>query len=118
MIEATFRRDDAGYIVSYEIKGHAGRAENGFDIVCAAVSTLAITTENGINQLVGFTPISEVDYENGGYLYVEILADLNQEKMNMTQLLLENLLLGYQTIATQYPEFVAKATQINQNGGA
>lgn len=79
MIEATFRRDDAGYIVSYEIKGHAGSAENGFDIVCAAVSTLAITTENGINQLVGFTPISEVDYENGGYLYVEILADLNQE---------------------------------------
>lgn len=118
MIKANFKRDSEGYIISYEIIGHAGSGKHGFDIVCAAVSTLAITTENGISQLVGFTPISEVDYENGGYLYVEILDNINQEQMNLTQLLLENLLLGYQTIAKQYPEFVAKATQITQNGGA
>ncbi|MDR1567346.1 MAG: ribosomal-processing cysteine protease Prp [Streptococcaceae bacterium] len=118
MIQAVFRRDADNSIISYEITGHAKSGSEGYDIVCAAVSVLAITTENGIDQLVGKTPISKVDYENGGYLYVKISNDMNQEQLNKAQLLLENFLLGYDTIAKQYPKYVIKAIEVNKNGGA
>lgn len=39
MIQATFIRHK-GNLESVELTGHAGSGEYGFDIVCAAVSTL------------------------------------------------------------------------------
>lgn len=38
-------------INSFELTGHADAGEYGNDIVCAAVSVLAISTVNGLQQL-------------------------------------------------------------------
>ena len=35
---------------SITIKGHAGYAEEGYDIICAAVSALTVNTINSIEQ--------------------------------------------------------------------
>ena len=47
MIQATFIRHK-GNLESVELIGHAGSGEYGFDIVCAAVSTLSINLVNSL----------------------------------------------------------------------
>lgn len=111
MIKGTFRRDDAGRLLSFELTGHANAGEYGMDIVCAAVSALAISTVNGIDALAGVQPIIEVNEEEGGYLYAELPKHLSQEQHNISQILLENLLLGLQAVQNENSENI----QINTN---
>lgn len=106
MIKGTFKRDEAGSIVSFTLTGHAGAGEYGEDIVCSAVSALSISAVNGIEALTGFEPILDVDTKNGGYLYVEVIEDITQEQKNISQILLENLLLGLQGIKEKYDDFI------------
>ena len=103
MIKGSFKRTGSGRIVSFELTGHAEAGPYGSDVVCAAVSALAISTVNGIDALAGFEPIVEVE---GGYLYVEMLTTVNQEQKNIAQILLENLLLGLQSIENENTEFI------------
>ncbi len=106
MIKGTFKRDAAGKIVSYEISGHAHAGEYGSDIVCAAVSVLALSTINGINALADVQPLIDADEAEGGYLYVEIPSDLTQEQTKITQILLENLLLGFQAVQEENSDYI------------
>ncbi|AYW48165.1 ribosomal-processing cysteine protease Prp [Tetragenococcus osmophilus] len=110
MIKGTFKRDDSGRINSYKITGHADTGEYGYDIVCAAVSVLAINAVNGIDSLAGVQPTVNSDEENGGYLYVELPPTNTQEQSNIIQILLENLLLGMQSIQEQYSDYVQLET--------
>ena len=93
MIKGSFKRTGSGRIVSFELTGHAEAGPYGSDVVCAAVSALAISTVNGIDV-------------EGGYLYVEMLTTVNQEQKNIAQILLENLLLGLQSIENENTEFI------------
>jgi len=45
-----------GLIAGFECKGHAGFAEAGQDIVCAAVSTLTTTCANALETVAGVKP--------------------------------------------------------------
>lgn len=93
-------------IVSITVTGHAGFAEHGEDIVCAAVSALTTNAVNGIDRLANFQPIVEVDQVEGGYLYVEMRTDISSEQFSIAQLLLKNLIYGLTDIETQYPQFI------------
>lgn len=106
MIRATVKRDEAGRIVSYECSGHAGAGVAGEDIVCAAVSVLAISTLNGLTSLAGITPLVESNEDEGGHLYVELQGNLTQEQMNIAQILLENYRLGLQAVEEEYAEYL------------
>lgn len=106
MIQAKFRIDKAGQIVSYEITGHAGFAEAGEDIVCAAVSVLAIETVNNTERLASHPMIVEEKPEDGGYLYAEVQTDLDAEQEFITQILLKHLQYSLQDVADAYPDYV------------
>ena len=110
MIKGSFKRTGSGRIVSFELTGHAEAGPYGSDVVCAAVSALAISTVNGIDALAGFEPIVEVDDVEGGYLYVEMLTTVNQEQKNIAQILLENLLFGLQSMENETTEFIQMKT--------
>lgn len=105
MIVVSFQKKEDNW-VAYEISGHAGYAENGYDIVCAAVSVLATNTCNGLERLAQYQPIVDIEEELGGFLYVETLSDLTTEQQQITQILLQNLYDGLMDIHYQYPEFV------------
>ncbi|MBL1227822.1 ribosomal-processing cysteine protease Prp [Enterococcus sp. BWB1-3] len=111
MIKGSFKRNETGMIVSFELSGHASAAEYGEDIICAAVSALTINTVNGIEALAGFQPIVDIDEVEEGYMYVETVFDVNQEQTNISQILLENLLLGLQGIQEEYSDFVQIITE-------
>lgn len=49
MIIAEIRKSGGDY-VSFSCRGHAGYAEEGYDIICAAVSALTVNTINAIER--------------------------------------------------------------------
>ena len=51
------------------IKGHSGYAEEGFDIVCASVSSISITT---VNALLSIDEDCIEYQEKDGYLNIKI----------------------------------------------
>lgn len=110
MIKGTFKRNDSGRIVSFQLTGHAESGEYGHDLVCAAVSALSISTVNGIDALAGVTPLVDANETEGGYLYVEVASQLTQEQMNIEQILLENLLLGLQAVEEEHEQYIQVKT--------
>ncbi|HIY56799.1 MAG TPA: ribosomal-processing cysteine protease Prp [Candidatus Tetragenococcus pullicola] len=107
MIKGTFKRNEAGRIISCEVSGHAGLGNEGEDIVCAAISALTFNSVNSIDSLAGVQPlIDKNDDVKGGYLYVEVPTSLTQEQTNIIQILLESLLLGFQAVQEEYSEYI------------
>ena len=69
MIRVTLFKSPGGNITGFSCKGHAGYAEEGSDIVCAAVSVLSITCANALQSVAGAEPeITEKD----GFLTVRV----------------------------------------------
>ena len=50
MIKVTIYKTDRHEYVGFDLQGHAGFADEGMDIVCAAVSALVINTMNAIER--------------------------------------------------------------------
>ena len=69
MIRARFLERDGG-LCGFRIQGHAGLAEAGRDILCAAVSSAAILTANALTEQLG---IRAVVRQADGYVYLWIV---------------------------------------------
>jgi hypothetical protein len=94
MITITVKKRNGAY-VSFESRGHAGYAEEGQDIICAAVSALAINT---VNSIESFTDdVIEVDEEDG-YLFFRFQSEPGERSI----LLMDSLLLGLTQIENSY----------------
>lgn len=86
----------------FEIKGHAGWADLGRDIVCAGISVLAINTQNAIERFCGDRFEQTYD-ENKGLMRFVIEGLPGHD----AELLLEAARLGFGEIAAEYDEFVS-----------
>src|SRR5699024_4754401 len=107
MIQASFKRNGKGDIVSFEVTGHAESGPYGSEIVCAAASALAIGLTNSLSVLTGKTPfIQETNEIEGGYLYVEISKAFSEEQLKISQVILESLLISLTGIAEEYAEYI------------
>lgn len=102
MIRARFftkEKDVMGFI----IRGHAGVASYGEDIVCAAVSALAQNTVQSLVVIGGLTKELQLMMTEG-YLFCGIrpqYADMRKDPV--IQGLLKSLRLGISDIAGGYP---------------
>lgn len=85
-----------GHYKQFKISGHADYAEEGQDIVCAAVSALVINTINSIEQFTedAFT----CDCADGQISSWEFTSDVSAA----TDLLMDSLLLGLENIQRSY----------------
>ena len=99
MIRAHFTLDSNQRITKFTITGHADAGPYGQDIVCAAVSALAISTVNGLEHLVQVKPAVESDNQNGGLLKVSQLGVDHD-----SQLLLNTLMNGLLDVQESYPD--------------
>ena len=106
MIQAVFERAEDGELRSAEITGHAKIGENGFDVVCASVSTLATNFVNSIEKFAGYEPILQLNEDEDGYLMVEIPKDIPSHQREMTQLVFESFCLGMANLSEDSSEFV------------
>lgn len=89
---------EQGRYRSFAIDGHAGYAEAGEDIVCAAVSALVI---NAINSIEEFTEDAfTCDCQDGTIRSWEFTSDVSGE----TELLMDSLMLGLSSVQKSYGE--------------
>ena len=107
MINIKFSRKD-DQITRFVITGHAFNGQTAHDIVCAGVSSLAITTVNSLKTIAHFQPLVEVDEVEGGFLDCEILSDLSDKQAEIAQILLLNFENGVKAIAeeAEYSSFI------------
>ena len=85
--------------------GHADWAEEGSDIVCAAVSALTQTCVNALETFAGILPAARM---NDGFLAVRLPEDCQAHD---AQVLLHGLLQGLRDIEKQYPHHVRLIVQ-------
>jgi len=87
-----------GHYKKFIICGHADYADEGEDIVCAAVSALVINTVNSIEKFTG-DPFT-CDCRDGMIQNWEFTSGVSRE----TELLMDSLMLGLTNIQVSYGE--------------
>ena len=98
MIEATFRRSGTS-LVAVNVKGHAGLAPAGEDILCAGVSVAIQMTANGITEVLKEKAAVEVREDQ-----VSITLPVRPE--GAASLFLEALLLQLILLREEYPRHI------------
>lgn len=82
------------------VDGHAGFAEKGHDIVCAAASILFFSLYNSIAE-------RDIAYSSGTTGdHIEITAMPPKEFTLDTDVVFETICTGYRMLAEEYPEHV------------
>lgn len=94
MIKITIYKDSDGYR-GFLCKGHADYAEEGYDIICSAVSVLTV---NAINSIERFTGDRFEVRQDDGLVELKLAGSASKE----TALLLDSMGLGLQDIQNNY----------------
>ncbi len=97
MIQVIILRDRERSIRGIELHGHAGYAEYGQDVICAAVSALAINMANSVERLTDDPFKGSVGEEDGSFSF-SFTDTVSPE----SQLLMSSLILGLETIRDTY----------------
>ena len=102
MIKISIYQNEEAVITGFKLLGHAGYADHGEDIVCAAVSALVINTINSIEQFTSDVFEYDADEESGMIEFC-ITSPISDE----SKLLLNSLFLGLSGIQEDYgQEFI------------
>ena len=104
MTTVQVRRDEQG-VCGLTVKGHAGYARSGQDIVCAAASVLITTCANALQSVASITPLLKVT-EKPALIAVDLPEGLSPEKSHDARIILNTVLQGYEDIAAQYPRYL------------
>lgn len=99
MIQVTVFEDSLHRYCGIELDGHAGYAEEGEDIVCAAVSALVLNMAGSVETFTedGFS--GDVA-EEGGRFSFRFTGEISRE----SQLLMKSLVFGLTNIRDEYGE--------------
>jgi len=107
MTKVTFFKRNGVYI-GFDAEGHAGFADKGEDIVCAAISILTINTVNSLEEINH----EDVDASmKDGNLEVRLKS--NREASS--QVLIESLILGLNSIRKEYGNKYVKVVYKEEN---
>ncbi len=93
----------AGRIVGFEAKGHAGYADAGEDIVCAAVSALTQTAVMGLRELLKLVIAVEMEE---GYIYCMLPDDIAKHHRHDAELILGTMAMGLGSIAQTNGDYI------------
>lgn len=84
-------------LTGFSVKGHAGYADYGSDIVCASVTSTVEMTANGITEILG-EKADVLVYEN------EVKLMLNAESSEYAIKFLQALRLHLELLSKDYPQ--------------
>ena len=96
MISVTILKNGEEYR-GFISEGHAGYAEEGYDIICAAVSVLTINAVNSLEELTEDEFQAEQS-PDGGYLKLTFTGSVSKE----AELLMKSLELGLRSMEESY----------------
>ena len=98
----TFWKRPDGALIGYSADGHSGYAEEGADIVCAAISALTQSTLNGLKNVLKAPVMFDQD-DGGAFMEAMLTPEATEAQIQQAQLLLVTLLEGLQAIQREYP---------------
>ena len=96
-----FTEDDR--ITGFSVSGHSGYAENGQDIVCAAISAVVTMAEATINDVCGAKAKVRVKDEDAR-ITLTLPASCDEEET--VQAVLAGLLLYLCNLRDEYPDYI------------
>jgi len=94
MITVTISKTSRQYI-GFTVKGHADYAQEGYDIICAAVSVLTVNT---LNSIEAFTEDAFFGEQDDGYISCRFSESLSPQ----AALLMDSMVLGLTDIQNHY----------------
>lgn len=103
MISVTFIKDNHE-ICEITVSGHAGFADEGEDIICAAVSVLTISILNGLSEIVGRKDLEEIVKD--GYTHFIIPKASNEMQKIKTDTLIATYALGIKGVKEAYENYI------------
>ena len=101
MIRASF--NIRGESAAFTVKGHSGFADEGEDVICAAVSSAAYLTANTITDVLGVNADIEVEE---GFMHLSFSGS------SAAGDLVKGLKLHLEQLSAQYPDFVKVTTEV------
>ena len=101
MTKVTIYKNDMNECVGFRAYGHAGYAEEGQDIVCAAISVLTINTINSIEAFADEEFFATSNEEDG---WIEF--NVYKRPKKETTLLLNSMILGLESIVENYDDYI------------
>ena len=93
-------------IVGFEVKGHSGYANEGSDIVCAAVTSAVRLCECTINDVLGLEASVKVRQKDAS-VSLKLPGSLGQTNESTCQALLTALMVYLTQLHEEYPENIS-----------
>ena len=93
-------------IVGFDVKGHSGYAEEGSDIVCAAVTSAVRLCECTINDVLGLEASVKVRQKDAS-ISLKLPGSLGQTNESTCQALLTALMVYLAELHEEYPENIS-----------
>lgn len=90
--------------IGFELSGHSGYAEEGSDIVCAAVTSCAYMTANTVTDIIGVK--ADIEVSDGFMSLTVSLADAPRVKD-----IFNGFRLHINALAGDYSEYIACKTE-------
>ena len=97
MIKVTVFQDSDQIYTGIDMVGHAGYAESGHDIICAAASALALNFYNSVETFTEDGFEGAVDEKTGRFTF-HFTGDISLE----SKLLINSFVLGLENIQSEY----------------
>ena len=106
MTEVRIHKNKSGEYLKFTCDGHAGYADYGKDIVCAAISILVINTVNSLEEITKEAIQVDADEEAGRISCIFLRHPLKET----SAALMDSLILGLGQIEAQYGKQHCKLT--------
>ena len=97
MIKVTIYKTDKHEYVGFDALGHAGFADEGMDIVCAAASALIINTINAVERYTSDETSVVTDDSEGAQVLIQFRFTGGRPTHD-AELLLKTMILGLEEI--------------------
>ena len=102
MTKVVFYKKDEK-LTGFLIKDHSGYDEEGYDIVCASVSSVAYLTANTLTEIVGAK--ADIDLREAYFKFVVT------DKLDESENHLKGLKLHLESLAQDYSDYVSCKTE-------
>ena len=98
-----FKKDD--FITAVECEGHTGYDVEGYDVVCAALSSIVQTVVLGLMQIAQINVEYKVR-EKDGYLLVKLPKEMTEVEKHDSDVILKTLLLGASDLYEGFSDYI------------
>ena len=102
MTTVTFH-SDGSRITGFTVEGHSGFANEGEDILCAAITSAVRLTECAINDVLGLNAAVKIR-EKDAFISLKLPGSLGQTNESTCQTLLTAMMLYFCELHEEYPD--------------